>query len=59
MLRQITTCTDPATTITRHSPAGDRSVLYRLGVCHRHQWLARDWSGRAPAPRTARSAGAS
>ncbi|MFE3146542.1 hypothetical protein ACFXJ6_07750 [Streptomyces sp. NPDC059218] len=47
LLRQITTCTDPATTtITRHGPTGDRSVLYRVGVCRRHQWLAQDWHGQ-------------
>ncbi|MEU3220054.1 hypothetical protein [Streptomyces sp. NPDC006971] len=52
MLRQITTCTNPAsTTITRYSPTGDRAVLYRLGVCHRHRWLAQDWPGtRTAAP---------
>ncbi|MFJ5820110.1 hypothetical protein ACIQGT_40425 [Streptomyces sp. NPDC093108] len=52
MLRQITTCTDPATTIIeRHSPTGDRTVLYYLGTCRRHRWLAREWRGqrrRAP-----------
>lgn len=47
LLRQITTCTAPATTtITRYGPTGDRAVLYRLAVCHRHQWLARGWRGQ-------------
>ncbi|MFJ6014442.1 hypothetical protein [Streptomyces sp. NPDC092952] len=52
ILRQITTCAAPATTIaTARSRGHDRQVLYRLGVCHRHRWLAQDWPGtRTTAP---------
>ncbi|MFD7616559.1 hypothetical protein [Streptomyces sp. NPDC059802] len=47
MLRQITTCTDPATTIIeRHSQHGEGAVQYRLGTCRRHRWLAQDWRGQ-------------
>ncbi|MEU2674232.1 hypothetical protein ABZ622_36285 [Streptomyces sp. NPDC007164] len=46
LLRQITTCTDPATTvIERRSQKAGQALQYRLGTCRRHRWLARDWRG--------------
>lgn len=47
VLRQITTCTEPATlVVVRAGRRGDRAVDYRMAMCRRHRWLAERWGGR-------------
>jgi hypothetical protein len=47
VLRQITTCAEPATfTVERVGRRKGREVDYRLTICRRHSWLAERWSGR-------------
>lgn len=53
VLRQITTCTAPSSIVVeRRTRARDRPVDYRLEVCHRHRWLASNWTGRRGASGT-------
>jgi len=47
VLRQITTCREPATVVVeRRSGRQGRPLEYQLGTCARHRWLADGWTGR-------------
>ncbi|MCX5278004.1 hypothetical protein OG756_41735 (plasmid) [Streptomyces sp. NBC_01310] len=47
VLRQITTCREPATfVVERRSGRRGRPLEYQLGTCARHRWLADGWAGR-------------
>ncbi|QKZ20305.1 hypothetical protein [Streptomyces chartreusis] len=51
LLRQITTCTEPATlVVVRTSRRRGRAVDYQMALCRRHRWLADRWGGRRSTP---------
>lgn len=51
VLRQITTCTEPATlVVVRAGRRRGRAVDYRMAMCRRHRWLAERWGGRRSTP---------
>ncbi|MFD9047890.1 hypothetical protein [Streptomyces zaomyceticus] len=46
VLRQITTCNASSTAaVERRSRHKNREIDYRVEVCERHRWLAREWGG--------------
>lgn len=50
VLRQITTCREPATVVVeRRSGRRGRPLEYQLRTCARHRWLADGWAGRRTA----------
>ncbi|MGP3750022.1 hypothetical protein [Streptomyces sp. IBSNAI001] len=51
VLRQITTCREPATVVVEcRSRRRGRPLEYRLETCARHRWLADHWGGRRGVP---------
>ncbi|MER7688805.1 hypothetical protein [Streptomyces sp. NPDC097610] len=50
VLRQITTCTKPATLVATRAGRRGRAMDYRMAMCQRHRWLADRWGGRRSAP---------
>ncbi|MER6684652.1 hypothetical protein [Streptomyces olivaceoviridis] len=50
VLRQITTCTEPATLVVVRAGRRVRAVDYRMAMCRRHRWLADCWGGRRSSP---------
>ncbi|MEW2633352.1 hypothetical protein AB0903_17270 [Streptomyces sp. NPDC048389] len=47
VLRQITTCPEPATYVVEaRSRKAGRALEFRVEVCGRHRWLVNHWTGR-------------
>ncbi|MET9930395.1 MULTISPECIES: hypothetical protein [unclassified Streptomyces] len=50
VLRQITTCREPATLAIERRSSRAQTVEYRVVVCARHRWLTKSWRGSRGTP---------